>query len=309
MSGILVIKFGALGDFVQATGPFAAIRAHHARDRLTLLTTPPFVPLAQALGIFDDIWGDGRPKGLGGTWRLVSRLRRARFDRVYDLQTSERSSFYHALLGPRPPAWSGIARGASLRHANARRDFLHTLERQAEQLQMAGVPATAAPPDLIAIAASAAPRRARFGLRPQFALLVPGGAPHRPGKRWPAERYGALAAALARRGFTPVIIGAAPEAAIAQAILAAAPAARSLVGQTDFLDLLALGAGAALAVGNDTGPMHLLAAAGAPALVLFGPDSDPQLCAPRGGNVQVLRASDLAELSLEAVAVVLPRAR
>jgi hypothetical protein len=41
MSGILVIKFGSLGDIVQATGPFTAIRKHHARERITLLTTAP----------------------------------------------------------------------------------------------------------------------------------------------------------------------------------------------------------------------------------------------------------------------------
>ncbi|MEC7538546.1 MAG: ADP-heptose--LPS heptosyltransferase, partial [Pseudomonadota bacterium] len=41
---VLVIKLGALGDFVQALGPFSAIRAHHADQRIALLTTPPFVP-------------------------------------------------------------------------------------------------------------------------------------------------------------------------------------------------------------------------------------------------------------------------
>jgi ADP-heptose:LPS heptosyltransferase len=178
---------------------------------------------------------------------------------------------------------------------------MHTIERQAEQLEMAGVPADASSPDLSALASRYAARRDRFELRPPYALLVAGGSQHRPGKRWPAEKYGALAAALSQAGIQPVLIGGAPEEAIAQIISAAAPAIRSLIKQTDFLDILALAAGAKFTVGNDTGPTHLIAAAGTPTLVLFGPESDPALCAPRGRSVEVLRSPDLKTLPIEEV--------
>src|SRR5204863_6398618 len=48
---ILVIKLSALGDFIQALGPATAIRRHHARDELTLLTTPAFAQLGQSGGL------------------------------------------------------------------------------------------------------------------------------------------------------------------------------------------------------------------------------------------------------------------
>ena len=48
MRRVLVIKLGALGDFVQGFGPFAAIRAHHPTAHITLLTTRPFAALAEA---------------------------------------------------------------------------------------------------------------------------------------------------------------------------------------------------------------------------------------------------------------------
>lgn len=73
---ILVIKLGALGDFVQAMGPAAAIRAHHERAEITLLTTAPFVELARAAPYFDRIWVDERP-GLadpGALWLQDQRL-------------------------------------------------------------------------------------------------------------------------------------------------------------------------------------------------------------------------------------------
>ncbi|MBM3542113.1 MAG: glycosyltransferase family 9 protein, partial [Alphaproteobacteria bacterium] len=141
---VLVIKLGALGDMVQALGPMAAIRRHHRDAHLVLLTTAPFAPLARASGWFDEIWCDARPSlwNLPAALALARRLNAGRFARVYDLQTSDRSGFYFRLIGPpfgRRPEWSGIARGCSHPHANPGRDSMHTIERQAEQLTMAGV--------------------------------------------------------------------------------------------------------------------------------------------------------------------------
>jgi ADP-heptose:LPS heptosyltransferase len=70
---------------------------------------------------------------------------------------------------------------------------------------------------------------------------------------------------------------------------------RDLTGRTDFAQVAARGARATIAIGNDTGPVHLIAAAGAPTLVLFSSASDPALCGPRG-HVAVLQAADLNAL-------------
>ncbi len=296
---ILVIKLGALGDFVQAMGPAAAIRAHHRDAEITLLTTAPYAGLGRAAPYFDRVWiDDRRPLAL---LRLRARLRAAGFARVYDLQTSDRSSLYFHILLPGPrPDWSGIARGASHPHANSRRDFLHTLERQADQLRCAGI-ARVPPPDL----SWAATDLSRFDLPENYLLLVPGGAPHRLAKRWPVERYAALAAFAAARGLQAVIVGGAAEADLGAAIASAAPGALDLTGRTSFGDLVALGGRALYAVGNDTGPMHLIVAGGAPATVLYSAASDPALTAPRGPRVTILRRPDLASLAVEDVAATL----
>lgn len=301
MTGVLVIRLGALGDFVLSFPAFAAIRAHHAADHITLLTTAPFAALARQSPWFDAVRVDAKPAvwNLPGLWRLHAALRG--FGMVYDLQTSRRSSRYFALAG-RPP-WSGIARGCSHPHANPSRDGMHTLERQREQLAMAGVSAVPYP-DLGWLQGVA-----HFDLPARYALLVPGAAPHRPEKRWPPDRYGALAARLTRRGIAPVILGTAAEAPLAAAIRAACPAAIDLTGRTAIADLAGLARGAAFAVGNDTGPMHLIAAIGCRCVVLFGGASDPALTAPRGpdgGWPEVLRAADLRDLTEQRVAGALP---
>ena len=189
---ILVIKLGALGDFVQGFGPFAAIRAGHPGAHVTLLTTPPFAGLARAAPWFDAVWEDGRPGWLDlpALARLARRLRVARFDWVYDLQTSPRSSRYRWFTG-RAARWSGVAAGASHGHDNPGRNDMHTVDRQREQLERAGLTAFPAPAlDWLDGDVSA------LSLPQQFALLLPGASAERPGKRWPVEHFTALAAAL-----------------------------------------------------------------------------------------------------------------
>jgi len=133
----------------------------------------------------------------------------------------------------------------------------------------------------------------RFALPEHFALLIPGASPGRPAKRWPVEAFGALAGAL---DLPAVILGGPAEAALGAAISQAAPSARDLTGQTSFADIAALARRAAFCIGNDTGPTHLAAVAGCPTLALFGEDSDPALCAPRGPRVAVLRRQPLSAL-------------
>ena len=301
---ILVIKLGALGDFVQALGPMRAIRDHHANQRIDLLTTPPFEDLARACGLFDRIIARPRMKWhqLGAVCALRRDLIQGGYARVYDLQTSDRSSFYFRLFPAKAkPEWSGIARGCSHPHANPDRDRLHTVERQADQLAMAGIPSVPTP-DL----SFAETNLARFALPDTFALIVPGGAAHRPAKRWPADRFAGLCRHFAGRGVMPVLIGGADERALHDAILAAAPGTRSLCGETSLLDLAALARRCMLAVGNDTGPMHVAAIAGAPTVVLYSHASDPALCAQRGPQVTILREARLSDLTLDDVLKVLP---
>ena len=300
---ILVIKLGALGDIVQAMGPAAAIRLHHADAEVVLLTTDAFEGFLADAPYFDEIWVDARPRWRDplGLLRLRHRLRAAHFSRVYDLQTSDRSSFYYRLMGPGArPEWSGIARGASHPHDNPGRDRMHTVDRQADQLRLAGIETVPAP-DFSWVVAGID----RFELPERYVVLVPGGAAHRPEKRWPADRFGALAQDLVGRGITPVIVGAAAERAAAAAIIARCPAARDLTGETSLSEIVALGRRALWAIGNDTGPMHLLVAAGAPATVLYSDASDPALTAPRGTRVAILRRPSLAELPVQEVAATL----
>lgn len=306
MKKVLVIKLGALGDFAQAFGTMQTIRAAHPGAEITLLTTPPYAEVARDSGLFDRIETDGRVKGVRDYWRLFRRLRAARYDRVYDLQTSSRTRHYRRLFWPRFPEWSGVSPGASHRQTRPDRNALHNLDRLADQLHVAGIapayPIGEAPtPDLgWAVALAGRDVAKRFGLKPPFALLAPGASPTGDAKRWPIERYGALAAVLRGQGIWVAVIGGPAEASAAEAILAAAPGSLDLTGRTRVVDLAGLGAQAALTVGNDTGPTHWAAYAGSPGLMLMARVSRAGHCEPRA-RMETLMVDDIDDLGVEAV--------
>ena len=283
-------------------GAAAAIREFHRGAEIILLTTRPYADFARLTPYFDRVWIDERPSwsNPAGVVRLARRLRAGRFDRVYDLSTRNRSALYFWLMrqpGGRPE-WSGIVRGASHRQPDTpERRRMHTLDREADQLRWAGIPGPIPPPDLSWVTSDVS----RFALPPDYVLLIPGGAAHRPEKRWPLTHFIELAKRIGATGVTPVVIGGSDERDLGAALARAVPQARDLTGQTSFADIVAIGRGARRAIGNDTGPMHLAVAAGAPATVLYSSASDPALTAPRGKDVVILPVDDLADLPVTEV--------
>ncbi len=296
---VLVIKLGALGDFVLATGAFADIRVHESEAEITLLTTPGFTGLAAAAPYFDRIEVDRRLPlwRLGYLAGLVRRLRRGGFDMIYDLQGNRRTGRYWRLMG-RPP-WNGIVPGCSHPHTNPGRHGMHGVDILRDQLSEIGI-ACSHPPDLswAGEALDAETAAALAGATGKRVALLPGSAPKRPEKRWPG--FSDLARLITGQGDTPVLIGAAPEAILLREI-AAATGALNLCGRLSIRQLVTLFRQVDFVVGNDTGPMHIAGAAGALGLTILGPASDPERHAPPSPKVGRLVAPDLGTLAADAV--------
>ncbi len=282
---ILVIKLSAFGDFCVALSAFEAIRAHHSDAHITLITTTPFAGIARKSPYFDDVQTLGRWR----VYQLSSWIAQAHafwrkpFDLVYDLQSNDRTRIlkrlspaimrnnWYTLRHPdiRPAAAIDVSRFIALPPSDMSWFTQHAT---------CTIPAT------------------------PYVLLVPGCAPQHTVKRWPAAHYATLAQHLVTQGLTPVLLGTAAESEATAIIAAACPAAIDLTGQTFFPDIAALAQHAIGAVGNDTGPMHLIALCGCPVVSLFSHASDPQKSAPRGAHVRVLRAHPIADIAVDDVA-------
>jgi heptosyltransferase-2 len=137
-------------------------------------------------------------------------------------------------------------------------------------------------PRLSADSHNLAQLRAKHDLRSSapLAALMPG-AEYGVAKRWPAARYGALAAALAGRAADVVVLGSDKERSIGDEVVAKAksPRVRNLCGSTSLVDVVDLLAAADVAVSNDSGLLHVAAAAGAPVVAIYG-SSSPKFTPP-----------------------------
>jgi ADP-heptose:LPS heptosyltransferase len=296
---ILVIKLGALGDMIIALGPFRAIRDRHPEAKLTLLTTAPYAEIGRRCGLFDEVLIDHRPHWheLGKWLSLRSLLRKGHYDMVYDLQNNDRTSIYFRLFWPQPaPLWCGSAPGSAFPFEDPRPPSRHAFERHEQQLALTGIDSIPLP-DVTWMDTDIS----AYGIPEKAALIVPGSAPHRPEKRWPQQHFIALCDRLIKAGITPVILGTASEGIVTNQIAAACPEAVNLTGRTSLFDLASLGRAATVAIGNDTGPMHLIGAAGAPSVVLFSGASSPHLSAPIGPSVRTLQEASLDRLPVEKV--------
>ena len=224
-------------------------------------------------------------------------LNNKRFKRVYDLQNNDRTNLYFKLFKPQhKPEWVGVAEGASHRNTSPDRTKGHAFDGHIQTLGLAGI--TDIQIDHLEWMKG---DLSQFPLQTPYVLFVPGSSPQRPEKRWPANKYGRLSKLIHSMGFQPVILGTPAEYEAAAEIEEICPEALNLCGETNLSQIAALGRKAAFAIGNDTGPMHLIAATSCPCLVLFSKFSNPIKHAPQGESVNVLQKDDLNDLKSETV--------
>ena len=117
--------------------------------------------------------------------------------------------------------------------------------------------------------------------RDGYACLAPG-AEYGPAKRWPSRHWSGLADRFAAQGLQAVVLGSAREQLLAEAICSKSNSAINLAGKTDLADVVDLAAGCRIVVANDSGLMHVAAAAGRPVVALYGstsPEDTPPLSA------------------------------
>jgi heptosyltransferase-2 len=277
MNLVAVLAPSWVGDACMATPAFRALRAARPGATIELTCRPGLDRLLGASPWFDRIEVDAM-RGLAGPFRTGSRLRRRRPDEVVLFPNSFRTAL--AAFVSRAPSRVGFRRDfrGLLLTAGVpmpdRRSPHPTLVSYCELLERGlGIPVTDRRPELFLDpeADRAAAGRLLADVPRPFALLVPGG--NRDDKRWPVERFAALAKALADRGLASVATGSPGERPLLARLAAASPVPIHDLSQRSFdLGVLkGIVAAARICISNDTGPRHLAAAFAVPTVALFGP--------------------------------------
>jgi heptosyltransferase-2 len=281
----LVVAPNWIGDAVMSLPLLRALRRAHPSDSLGVLARKGPAAIYRAEGNVDDVLL--RSSFLSD----VAALRRGRFDEAWLLPNSFRAGLYAFASGAkRRIGFATDRRGALLTHPLPPPPGTGHQLRDYDALLLAqGVAPDEGPPRL-ALPEPAAKRAAAVlsdaGLS-RFVALCPGSA-FATTKRWPAERYAALADALAERALPCAILIGPGEREIGARVAASARAPLRVLGEDlDPVELAAVLARARCAVTNDSGPMHLAGAVGTPVVAFFGA-TDPGRTGPSGSPSRVL---------------------
>jgi heptosyltransferase-2 len=224
-------------------------------------------------------------EGPNSTLGLAARLR-GRFDVAIDLQNKLRSAVIARSAAPLRAAFrrrTALRAVLSLFGSDPPLVRAHQTRLYAEALQPLGAFAPGPVKVSLSPQARALAADALQGVEGPAVALAPGA--RWATKRWPAERFAAVADALAAEGYAIVLCGG-PGDRDAFAAFRAATRAR-VAADLSFLPIDALAAAIArvrLLVACDSGPVHLASAVGTPALALFGPTSTARWGPPAPGR-------------------------
>jgi lipopolysaccharide heptosyltransferase I len=304
---VLVVRLGAMGDVLHAMPAVAALRVQLPECHVGWMIEPRWAPLLQsgatatprtpAMPLVDVVHtanarGWARKPFAMSTWRAMRALRRElhaqRYDLAIDLQGAVRSAAIGRasgaeLVGEADPR-GGPARWFFHRRVPTR--GVHVIEQAMEVV--AGATALHLTPELPPLPVDcAAEARVDVMLADTKALVLLHPGAGWGAKRWPAERYGRVAAGLTNRGYSVAVNRAPGEGALA-AEVAQSSGGAALDIQTDMTELIALTRRCVLVIGGDTGPAHLACALGKPAVGIYGP-TDPARNGPWGVPFRVLR--------------------
>ncbi|HET7667420.1 MAG TPA: glycosyltransferase family 9 protein [Mycobacterium sp.] len=267
---ILVLRALGLGDLLTGIPALRGLRRAHPDARLVLATPERFRGLALLSGAVDEV--DHTP-GL-----TLLRPRRESPALAVNLHGSGPESIGdllalqpHSLLTHRHDAYPGLT-------GPPWRTDVHEVDRWCQLLEWAGIHCD--PEDLSITRPHGYPDRSGT------VVIHPGAA--YPARRWPAERFAAVAAALHNAGHEVVITGDDSEVDLANAVAdgAGLPRTRVFAGTLGLLGLVALIADCRLLICGDTGVGHIATATGAPSVLLFGP-TPPNRWGPRGDGPHI----------------------
>ena len=289
---VLVIRHGAFGDLLQADGALRDLREHHRDRHIALLASSPYTRLMSRCPHVDEVIADPRAPllQLGRNLSLLRMLRERGFERVYDLQGSDRTALYRRLM-PEMPQW--------LRKHNPADSGTPDRLAYAWMLAQAGIRVRHADaPDPSWMADDPGTLLADAGVRSRYIVLIPGSAARHGHKRWPG--HAELARRLGELGHAVVVVPGPDELELARS-LPCHVLTRPGGGFLDWFALAGVLRRAAFVVGNDTGPTHLAAALGVPGLALFGSHTAVERTGIRMRAFDAIQVPDLSDLPVETV--------
>jgi ADP-heptose:LPS heptosyltransferase len=317
---ILIIDFGQLGDVVMSLPALRAVRERFGFARITVAVGKPGGQIIYLSGYADAtievdrvaIRDGSKPLSIVKIFNLVKDVRRRQFDFVIDLHSFSETN----LLG----FLSGASKRLFARRRGRSLDFLanfrpappveqdnrtrHQVDRYLDVLRPLEISDAPRVPRLRTIVEDDRDidhllLRSKIAADMPLVGLFPG-AGHE-SRRWPLDKFAQLADSLSRNDrVRPIVFVGPEEAKIVSEIRAAFPSSAVVLDRLSIRQLASLQARLAVFVSNDTGPLHIAAAVGAPVVLLLdgrAPDSYIPLSEPK----RIIQRGAISEITVEEV--------
>jgi len=283
-ANVLIVRLRSIGDVVLTLPALQALHDWRPDLRIHMLAEPLSAPLAEGHPAISELIV------LRRFWDSVRQTRARRFAIAFNMHGGPTSAFLTRLSGaPVRVCWAQRQYSSfynvqvPIHFPVAGRIEMHTAEHRLQQLLYTGLPEKPLPAAKVYVDANASERvRQKLteqGLRPgeRYAVLRPGAS--QANKRWPVERFAAIARWLRESYAMTSVVNLGPGDEPIAAEVRNHFGSGIILDSLDLRELIALIAGSGLFVANDTGPTHIAAALGKKSVVIFGA-SDSKVWSP-----------------------------
>jgi heptosyltransferase-1 len=301
---LLVVRLGAMGDILHSMPAVTALRQAHPEWEIGWAIEPQWrglfcangcEPRTSSMPLVDQLhmvpakkWAKSplNPATLRDIRRVRHELRAMRYDIAVDMQGAVRSAMVARWARTRNVVGEAKPREFAAKWLFSQRVATHGVHVIEQSLELANaIFGENLPMTLPLLPRDPAAEVKAAQLQQPFVLLSPGagwGA-----KRWPADRYGAVARRVAEAGYGVVINSGPAEEYLAQEIVESSGGGARVLS-LNMAELIAVTRRASLMIGGDTGPLHLASALAIPVVGIYGP-TDPARNGPFHCRCRVLR--------------------
>lgn len=311
-NNILVIHFGQLGDVVLGLPALTAVRKHFTNARVTVMSGRSTAEIIRIANVADEqiavdrveIRDGNKLRSMATMFKIVRDIRWRKFDLVIDLHSLYETNLLGFISGSKSRLYANRENRSLDRLAN----FLtkppkedkskHLTDRYLDVLLPLGIKNADRNLHLRARENDVEFVRSKY-FSDEIGRLVGlfPGAGH-PSRCWKLENFAALAKSALENDLTPVVFLGPEEVLIKDAVHSTFPAETVIVDGLTIAQFIAAASQVDVFVTNDTGPLHLAAAAGVAIVVLLD-ERAPTTYLPTTKAMEVVRSGRIDEITVE----------
>jgi len=283
---ILIIKTGALGDIIISSTFFQTVKENFKEDEIYLLTQKIYKELTETCPVFERIFYLPEKFNILGFLKLILKLRRGKFDIIFDIQGNLKTNFWTFLFGGKKRygfyrlkvgrifLTKGIRKGERIDPVNGVLSILKFLkiEKYIRKMKIWI-------PEEERIKFKEFLKDCGIDENKKIIVIHPLSGSGWITRRWLKENYAQLSDKLIEDGYIVIFIGSGEDDYVNDIISKMKNKPVNLINKTNLYQLSLLLEKSSLLITGDSGPLHIGVASGTKVLGIFGP-SDPVIHLP-----------------------------